>query len=184
MPRRINGEKMKRAVFLEGRKAILNPASKDDAEFLESLINSDEVRKNLAERFPRNREAINETIEAMNKKKEIFLLITEKKSGKKAGAILLHDFSWHNRRAMLTISISPEFQGRGLGYESSKLLIDYAFSNLQIHKVCLEVYAFNRKAVSMYKKLGFRLEGRFKKHSFKDGKYVDLLFMSLLEENG
>ncbi|MGE3063535.1 MAG: GNAT family N-acetyltransferase [bacterium] len=173
----------KRAVFLSGKKCILSPASKADLGFVENLINSDDIRKNLAERFPRNQEAILETIQSMNRKKEIFLIISDKKSGERAGAILLHDFSWHNRRTMLTISISPEFQGKGFGYESSKLLIDYAFKNLQVHKVCLEVYAFNRKAVSMYKKLGFKLEGRFKKHSFKDGKYVDLLFMSLISKD-
>lgn len=172
----------KRAFFLSGKKCVLIPASKREAGFIEKLINEEEVRKNLAERFPRNQEAIMETLEAMNRKKEIFLVIADKKTDSNAGAILLHDFSWHNRRAMLTISILPEFQGMGLGYESSKLLIDYAFKNLQIHKVCLEVYAFNKRAVSMYKKLGFKLEGRFKKHSFKDGKYVDLLFMSLIHD--
>jgi len=173
----------KTSVFLSGKKTFLSAASKKNIPFIESLINSEEIRKNLAERFPRNSEAIADTIDSMNKKKEIFLIINDKKSGKQAGAILLHDFSWHNRRAMLTISISPEYQGKGLGFESSKLLIDYAFKNLQVHKVCLEVYAFNKKAVNMYKKLGFKLEGRFKKHSFKDGKYVDLLFMSLIKDD-
>jgi RimJ/RimL family protein N-acetyltransferase len=173
----------KRAVFLSGKKVILSPASKKDAPFIESLINSDDIRRNLAERFPRNEEAIFDTIESMNKKREIFLIICDKADNKEAGALLLHDFSWHNRRAMFTINVSPDFQGKGFGYESSKLLIDYAFKNLQVHKICLEVYAFNKKAVNMYKKLGFVLEGRFKKHSFKDGKYVDLLFMSLLNKD-
>jgi len=173
----------KTAIFLSGKRTILTPASKEYLQFIEILINSEEVKKNLSERFPRNQEEILDTILSMNKKKEIFLIILDIKTRKSVGAILLHDFSWHNRRAMLTITISPEFQGMGFGYESSKLLINYAFNNLQIHKICLEVYAFNKKAMAMYKKLGFKIEGRFKKHSFKDGKYVDLIFMSLLNKD-
>ena len=125
----------KTAIFLSGKRTILTPASKEYLQFIEILINSEEVKKNLSERFPRNQEAILDTILSMNRKKEIFLIILDIKTRKSVGAILLHDFSWHNRRAMLTITISPEFQGMGFGYESSKLLINYAFNNLQIHKI-------------------------------------------------
>lgn len=83
---------------------------------------------------------------------------------------------------MLSISLGRDFQRKGYGTESTKMLVDYGFKNLQLHKISLEVYEFNKEAIKMYERLGFVKEGHYRKHSFKDGKYVDLIFMSLLNE--
>jgi len=99
-----------------------------------------------------------------------------------AGVITLHDFSWYNRRAELTIAVHPDFQGKGFGKEAVLLVMKHAFENIQVHKILLEVYAANEKAVKMYKSCGFEVEGIFKNHSFKDGKYNDLLVMSVIND--
>ncbi|MEO0234278.1 MAG: GNAT family protein [candidate division WOR-3 bacterium] len=175
-------KKEKPVIFLEGKKVILSPIEEDDLFTIQKILNDPDVRKNLAERFPRNRMMLKELISLNKEKKGIFFKIVEKENFDIVGLISLSDFNWPNRRAMLAIAIDKNFQNRGYGTESTKLLVDYGFKNLQLHKICLEVYDFNKNAIKMYKNLGFKREGVFKKHSFKDGKYVDLIFMSLLNE--
>lgn len=169
-------------IFLEGKKVILSPIEEDDLSTIQRILNDPDVRKNLAERFPRNRMMLKDLISLGKEKKGIFLKILEKEHFDIVGLISLSDFNWPNRRAMLGIAIDKNFQNKGYGTESTKILVDYGFKNLQLHKICLEVYDFNKNAIKMYKKLGFKREGVFKKHSFKDGKYVDLIFMSLINE--
>ena len=83
---------------------------------------------------------------------------------------------------MLGIMIGEkDKQGHGYGLESMKLFLDYCFNTLNLHRICLEVYSFNKGAIELYKKLGFVTEGTFREHSFKFGKYHDLIFMGLLD---
>lgn len=56
------------------------------------------------------------------------------------------------------ILIGPRGRDRGLGTESTRLVIDYGFSNTSLKQVTLGVYAFNPRAMRVYEKLGFVVE--------------------------
>jgi RimJ/RimL family protein N-acetyltransferase len=71
------------------------------------------------------------------------------------------------------------FYGKGVGTESCQLVIDYAFSRLNIRKIILAVYSNNPSAIRLYEKLGFKTEGCLKDQIFENGKYHDKLYMSL-----
>jgi len=169
-------------IFIQGVLVNLLAASKEDARFTASLLNMPEIHRHLADRFPKTLENVERMIYDANSKKELFLLIYSKEHDSLAGVITLHDFSWYNRRAELTIAVHPDFQGKGFGKEAVLLVMKHAFENIQVHKILLEVYAANEKAVKMYKSCGFEVEGIFKNHSFKDGKYNDLLVMSVIND--
>lgn len=169
-------------IFIEGRSVNLLAASREDALFTAALLNRPDIRKHLADRFPKTLENVEKMIFDANSRKELFLVIQSKEDGERAGVVTLHDFSWYNRRAEMTIALHPDYQGRGLGMESVQLVVRHAFDNMQIHKILLEVYASNDNAVKMYKSCGFVIEGHFKNHSFKDGRYNDLLVMSIINE--
>ncbi|WP_286884537.1 GNAT family N-acetyltransferase [Aneurinibacillus sp. UBA3580] len=75
------------------------------------------------------------------------------------------------------IWLGPGFQGYGIG---SKLM-DYSLQWAKHHgleKVCLDVFADNERAIDMYKKYGFVVEGYRKDQFILDGKHVDEVFMS------
>lgn len=169
-------------IFLEGKKVILSPLERDDLFPVSRILNDYRIRKNLSERFPKNIEMLKELIKKGEEKKTLVLKIVDKQTGNLAGIISLTDFNWPNRRAMLSIVIDQNFQNKGYGTEATKMVVEYGFKNLQLHKICLEVYDFNKNAIALYKKLGFKKEGHYKKHSFKDGKYVDLIFMSRIND--
>ncbi|MCD6580005.1 GNAT family N-acetyltransferase [bacterium] len=173
---------MSDTVFLNGKNIYLRPPELNDASIFGKWFNDPEIRKYISNRFPYSLFIEEELIKNINSEKNVFLVICEKKSKKAIGNMSIN-INWVNRRAMLGIIIGEiEFQNKGYGKEAMVLMLDYAFSELNLHKIVLEVYDFNKKALSLYKKLGFKREGHFKKHSFKEGKYMDLTYMGLLEK--
>jgi [ribosomal protein S5]-alanine N-acetyltransferase len=70
--------------------------------------------------------------------------------------------------------------GKGLGTACTAFAVEYAFTSLNLRRVYLEVLATNPRAVAVYKKLGFKEEGRLREHQYKNGAHVDVLVMGLL----
>ena len=70
-------------------------------------------------------------------------------------------------------------QGKGYGKEVMELIIDYAFNTLNLNKVIVEVVEYNKRALEVYKKLGFIEEGRLKKHYYADGEYFDVIILAI-----
>lgn len=80
------------------------------------------------------------------------------------------------------VAIRPEWQGRGIGTQLIKTLLEAADSKLQLKRLRLTVHADNPTAQRMYETLGFEIEGRERKAAYKDGKYVDILIMGRLRD--
>ena len=76
----------------------------------------------------------------------------------------------------------PEFWGKGYGTEAMKLILHYAFMELNLHRVSLDVFEYNPRAVRSYEKAGFKLEGRMRGALLREGKRWDLLYMGILRE--
>lgn len=104
-------------------------------------------------------------------------------NSKLIGGTGLFSISRTNRSAMTGISIySPECWGKGFGQESMNILLSFAFQNLNLNRVELETFDFNKRAQKCYSKVGFRETGRRRKARFIDGKYHDSIIMDILEE--
>ena len=97
------------------------------------------------------------------------------------GAIGLNNLHIRNKRATFGITIGdPKYWSHGYGTEAATLLIDYAFKKLKLHRLDLDVYNYNSRAIGLYKKLGFKKEAILREHNFYKGKYWDVLYMGLL----
>lgn len=75
-----------------------------------------------------------------------------------------------------------EFWGRGYGTDAMRLCLQYAFAELNVHRVSLGLHEYNSRALRSYEKAGFRLEGRTRKDLMRDGKRRDSLWMGVLRE--
>lgn len=86
-----------------------------------------------------------------------------------------------HRRAEYGILIG-ERAAQGIGYarEASEILLAHAFGDLHLHRVFLQVFERNRRAVALYERLGFRREGVLREAAWKRGRPVDIVVMAIL----
>jgi len=108
------------------------------------------------------------------------LAIADPASGAFEGEIVLMNHDVPNRSASLRISLAPAARGHGRGTEALRLLLAHAFDPLGLHRVSLEVYAFNERAIHVYEKVGFQHEGRKRDALWWEGLPYDALLMSAL----
>ncbi|MDT7790358.1 MAG: hypothetical protein QOF58_8777 [Pseudonocardiales bacterium] len=102
--------------------------------------------------------------------------ITE--DGRFIGEVVL-TINEHNRSAGVRIALWDSF-GRGYGTIALQDVLDHAFKVRNLHRVDLEVYEFNHRAIHVYKKLGFREEGRLRDALLWEGEFYDAIVMSVL----
>ena len=75
------------------------------------------------------------------------------------------------------ISVHEDWQGKGLGKELMRAIVDLADNWLNLTRLELEVYADNQAAIRLYERFGFEVEGRLRQHALRDGKFVDSIVM-------
>lgn len=86
-----------------------------------------------------------------------------------------------NGTAGFAISIAePAFRGRGYGTETTRLMLDYAFTALGLHNVELYVHEFNLAGLHAYRKAGFREIGRRRQCRRMGGRRWDEIAMDCL----
>lgn len=98
------------------------------------------------------------------------------------GEVVLNDISWHNRCANFRIALYYErYLGKGYGTQATQLILQYGFESLDLHRIELEVYAFNPRAAHVYEKVGFLREGVRRDALLWEGVYCDAILMAMLK---
>jgi RimJ/RimL family protein N-acetyltransferase len=93
----------------------------------------------------------------------------------------LDGIDWIHRSTSLGIGIGPrQHWDAGYGTEAMRLLLGFAFDELNLHRVYLTAFSYNARAIHLYEKLGFTLEGRYREHLERDGQRHDMLLYGLL----
>lgn len=88
------------------------------------------------------------------------------------------------RHAMsLGITVDREWQGKGVGDWLMATLCHHADRWLAVLRIELYVYADNARAIALYEKHGFEVEGLHRAYSLRDGQYADTLAMARLNPN-
>lgn len=99
---------------------------------------------------------------------------------KKIGLVRLDDIDLINNSICIGLDIDKDFRRKGHGLQSFQLLLKYCFDELNMNRVWLLVASFNLIAYNLYKKIGFKEEGRQKERLFRDGLYHDYIMMSII----
>ncbi len=108
------------------------------------------------------------------------LAVTDAATGAWAGELVINDWDEDNRSCGFRIALDAGFRNRGFGTEATRLIVDYAFSELPIHRISLEVFDFNPRAIATYEKVGFRREGVLRDALWWDDEFHDTIVMGLL----
>jgi RimJ/RimL family protein N-acetyltransferase len=109
------------------------------------------------------------------------LAVIDRASGRCVGEVVLNEWEEGNRSCNFRTMIGPDGRDRGLGTEALRLIAGYGFEVLGLHRISLEVYAFNPRARRVYEKVGFVAEGVLREALRYNGEYVDATVMSVLD---
>ena len=108
--------------------------------------------------------------------------IIDLNSNKLIGTIGLEKFNWTSRNAVLGIFIGDKnYRNNGYGTEAIKLLLEFGFRYLNLHRIRLSFRSVNERAHKCYLKCGFKDAGKSREEIFLNGKYYDKLYMDILE---
>jgi len=115
--------------------------------------------------------------------RDLVFMIESVKEAKPIGFVALDGIQWSHGEAWLGIGIGERaYRGQGLGTEAVRLILQYAFTELNLHRVSLSVFEYNPRALRSYEKAGFQVEGRERGALKRDGRRWDLIFMGILAE--
>ena len=99
------------------------------------------------------------------------------------GTVTVVTFPERPRRkhvGVIAICVHGDWQGKGVGAELMRAIVDLADNWLNLTRLELEVYADNEAAIRLYERFGFEVEGTLRRHAFRDGEYVDSKVMGRL----
>lgn len=100
------------------------------------------------------------------------------------GDIVIDITQWNARDSFVGLGIGPrDFWGKGFGTEAMQLILQFAFTELNLRRVTLSVFEYNQRAIRSYEKVGFRHEGRQRGRILREGKRWDILYMGILRED-
>lgn len=170
---------------LDGESVRLVPLTEEHAENLHAATGNAEVaRLRGAHRRPGAEEVRAWCAGLEGRTDRLDLAIIERPGDRYVGELALIDIDPDNETAGYRISLSSiEFTGMGLGQEATRLLLSYAFDRIGLHRVWLEVYTFNMRAIAAYRACGFSVEGRLHDALLWSGRRHDALVMAVLEDD-
>jgi RimJ/RimL family protein N-acetyltransferase len=98
------------------------------------------------------------------------------------GQVELDEIEWPHASGWISIGIGdPDYWNKGYGTDAMKELLRFAFMEVGLYRVSLNVFEYNQRALHLYQKLGFQVEGRIKGYLQRDGKRWDLIYLGLLK---
>lgn len=171
--------------ILYGKRIRLRAVEREDVQKFHEWINDPEVTLNLALYLPMSMQDEQNWFDGLSKRdpheKPLAIEIRKGKAWKLIGNCGVFGIEFKNRNAELGIMIGDKSEwNKGYGAEAMTLLQRHCFETLNLNRVFLRVYEENVPAVRAYEKAGFVLEGRQRQAVYKNGKYEDVLFMSVL----
>jgi RimJ/RimL family protein N-acetyltransferase len=102
--------------------------------------------------------------------------------GQAVGSAWLDDVDRHRGAAELGIHIALEARERGLGTDALGILADLALGQLRLERLWLRVFTWNSRAIRSYEKAGFVREGVLRHWTWFQGRWHDIVVMSLLHD--
>ena len=163
-------------------------ATAADAEFLESLARNEDVAPFIAALAARDTRAFGAEIERAERAPGEFgrfvIEVEDERGSSQAGSVA---FEVANRRSRIAnlygLMLLPGFRGRGVALTATRLFVHHLLRDLDYHRVELECYGYNERAIRHFERAGFVREGVKRKAYWRDGAWVDGILFGLLRED-
>ena len=172
--------------MIKGKKVGLRAVEKEDLPFLRDWRNIPDFRKNFREVRELSLTDQEAWFNSLQNSKHINYMFTivDLDSQKPIGAGGLLYINWIIRSADFSFYIGDQEKyigNDGIAKEAAKLLIDYGFNNLNLHKVWMELYEFDSEKLNFFQKeFKFKQDGLLRDNCFEDGRYWNSYILSFL----
>jgi RimJ/RimL family protein N-acetyltransferase len=171
--------------MIKGKRVDLVAVSADYLQYYHRWINDPEVTDMLGVgKLPLSMRDEREWLEQMmdpHREDKTFTILT--KRGRPIGNLGFNHLTYQNRHGTMGIMIGEkDLWDKGFGADAINTLLRFGFEELGLRMIELNVDEGNVRAIACYKKCGFVLDGRARKHTFHNGECVDDLHMSVLAE--
>ena len=173
---------------LKGENIYLRALEPNDLEFIFAIENDQSIWEVSNTHTPYSRFLVKQYLENAHQDiyeaKQLRLAICQDQDFPAVGLVDLFDFDPKNNRAGVGIVIQGnEHRNQNIGSEALALLIDYAFSNLNLHQLFANIGTENVASTALFTKFGFEMIGVKKEWTLVNGKYKDEAIFQLLNIN-
>ncbi len=166
--------------MIQGRHIQLRAVEESDYPLIHRWLNHPEVWRYMDYEIPYSLADVKEDIERSRKEGHPFIILVEDRP---IGRIGLNQFRRRDRICSFYMFIGePAYWGRGHAQDAAMTLLAYGFERWDLHQVELWTLADNNRALAMYRRCGFVEEARLRDRSFKEGRWVDHVVMSVNRE--
>ena len=181
-------EPSRRRFMIAGEHVILRAFERDDAERCYRWMNDPNIVRTLKSRYPiafqNEIEWLDRAMHGSSSDAERHFAIERKDDRTHIGNASIHDIEWVSRIASFGLFVGePSAWNRGFGSDAIRTLVRFAFDEMNLQKLRIDVFDYNDRAKHILESHGFVQEGRLRREFFRDGMYHDLVILSTFRDD-
>lgn len=176
----------RRRFMIAGELVILRALESDDLDRCYRWMNDPTIVWTLKSRYPIPFHTEAEWLEdAVNPSAtERHFAIEKKETRTHIGNASIHGIDWVSRTAEFELFIGdPASWNRGYGTDAIRTLVRFAFDEMNLRKLRISVFDYNERAKHVLMTAGFKQEGKLEREFYRDGKYHDLVILSIFRDD-
>jgi RimJ/RimL family protein N-acetyltransferase len=169
---------------LAGDGFRLRRATAEDVDFMAALATHEDVEPFMAAVSARDKDGLLEEVERARDDPQHYGRFIVEVDRQPAGVMAFEVYSRRSRIADLrSLMLHPDFRGRGIADAAARLLIHHLIFDLDYHRVQLECYGFNERAIRHAERTGFTKEGVKRRAYWRHGDWADGVLFGLVRED-
>lgn len=170
--------------LLVGEKIRLSSLKEEHLSTFEAWYNDTGFLRlyDVVAAFPKSKLQLQEMLlDTQNLSDKYIFAVKTIEEDKFIGVTGFENILWNNGTAVIYIGIGDNtFRGQGLGKEALALTMEFGFQELNLHRIQLTVLSYNKPAIALYEKVGFKKEGVYREFIHRDGKRYDMYLYGIL----
>ena len=161
--------------YFKSERINLISIEKKHIKLIKKWINNENITMYMGRRFPINDDEqfswYENFMEDKSKKK---LIISTIPSNHNIGMISLFEIDCRNQKSEIGVYIKPDYHGKGYAKESINMILNFAFQELNMHKIYALIHSFNISAIKLFKSCNFHHESTDRESIYFNGKFVNV----------
>ena len=171
--------------MIAGEHVILRAFEREDAERCYRWMNDPNIVRTLKARYPiafqNEMEWLDRAMDASATERHF--AIERKDDRSHIGNASIHDIEWVSRTAAFGLFVGePSAWNRGFGSDAIRTLVRFAFDEMNLRKLHINVFDYNDRAKHILEGQGFVAEGRLRQEFYREGAYHDIVILSIFRD--